>query len=118
MKINKLLNLDEKKTVLLMIKLYCKNHHGTTYGNLCSQCSELFDYSLKRIEHCPLNPSKPPCSECTIHCYKPELREFIQSVMRYSGPRMIFIHPIIAIKYLIYKKLKKINTNISDKDLN
>lgn len=115
MKINKLFNLNEQKTVYLMIKLYCKNHHLKSSENLCNQCRGLYEYSLKKIEHCPLNPSKPPCSECTIHCYKPEIRESIKSVMRYLGPRMIFIHPIITIKYLIYKKVRKQHSNISEK---
>ncbi len=41
------------------------------------------------------------CSKCPIHCYKPKMREHIREVMRYSGPRMIFYHPIIAIKHML-----------------
>ena len=35
------------------------------------------------------------------HCYKPEMRERIRQVMRYSGPRMITKHPVAAIRHLL-----------------
>ena len=45
-------------------------------------------------------------NNCPIHCYKPDRREQVKSVMKYSGPRMIFKHPIFAIRHIIdgYKK--------------
>ncbi len=41
------------------------------------------------------------CSNCTVHCYRPEMRERIRTVMRYAGPRMLFHHPVIAIRHMI-----------------
>lgn len=39
-----------------------------------------------------------------------EMREKIRIVMRYSGPRMLFVHPVMCIKHLIDGKNKtKIN---------
>ena len=34
--------------------------------------------------------TKTFCSNCKVHCYKPEMRKKIRAVMRFSGPRMIF----------------------------
>jgi len=42
-----------------------------------------------------------------VHCYKPAMRENIRAVMRYSGPRMISHHPLMAIQHLIDKRRKK-----------
>ena len=35
--------------------------------------------------------TKTFCSNCRAHCYRLEMREEIRKVMRFSGPRMIFI---------------------------
>ena len=45
--------------------------------------------------------TKTFCSNCKVHCYKPEMRARIQEVMRYAGPRMIFYHPLLAILHTI-----------------
>ncbi len=47
---------------------------------------------------------KPVCSQCRIHCYKPQMKERIGKVMRYAGPKMIYRHPIMAIRHLIVAK--------------
>ena len=38
--------------------------------------------------------SKTFCSNCRVHCYCPDMREKIRMVMRFSGPRMLFYHPV------------------------
>lgn len=43
---------------------------------------------------------KTTCKKCPVHCYSPDMREKIRAVMRYSGPRMIFLHPFAAIRHL------------------
>jgi len=88
----------ETKTVRLMIELYCKNHHGS--GGICDRCKDLADYAVKRIEKCPFGPDKPVCSDCTVHCYKPDMRTQIREVMRFSGPRMTLRHPLLAFDHL------------------
>ena len=35
------------------------------------------------------------------------MREKIKEVMRFSGPRMIFFHPVIALNHLIETKRQK-----------
>lgn len=91
---------EEKQTVHQMIEIYCHGHHHTVNG-LCEKCSTLLDYALTRLEHCKFGENKPTCKKCTVHCYKPEMREHIRSAMRYAGPRMIWHHPIAAIKHVI-----------------
>ena len=93
----------EIKTAKLMIDLYCRGHHGSK-DHLCSQCLELFDYVKKRLEKCPLKDNKPKCSKCTVHCYKPVMRDKIKAVMRYSGPRMLYRHPILTGKHYLTGK--------------
>ena len=39
--------------------------------------------------------------DVAIHCYKPDMKEKMREVMRYAGPRMMWYHPIAAIKHLI-----------------
>jgi len=89
----------ELKTVKSMISIYCRKHHGGK--KLCDECRELTAYAAQRLEKCPLKAEKPTCARCTVHCYKPEMREKVRVIMRYSGPRMIYKHPILAILHLI-----------------
>lgn len=88
------------KTAGLMIDLYCRDHHGSTDQH-CRECRELFDYVKKRLALCPLKDKKPKCSKCPVHCYKPDMKEKIKAVMRYSGPRMIYRHPLLTAKHYL-----------------
>ena len=90
----------EKRMVSQMILLYCRKNHNTP-GGLCPQCRKLDDYARARSEHCPFMETKTFCSNCQVHCYRPEMREEIRKVMRFSGPRMIFYHPAAAIRHVI-----------------
>lgn len=91
---------QEKKVVGMMVRIYCRRHHGTTAG-LCEECAGLLDYARKRLENCPKGNRKSSCRKCEIHCYSRENRARIREVMRYVGPRMLFIHPIAALRHLI-----------------
>ena len=88
------------KTIVAMLRIYCKDHHSTSDG-LCSECMELRDYAEQRLLHSPFQPKKPPCSKCPVHCYKPAMRERIREVMRYAGPRMLGKHPVMAVRHLL-----------------
>lgn len=96
----------EKKMVSQMIALYCKKKHGNKKV-LCEQCKALEDYAKMRSDKCLFMETKTFCSNCKVHCYQPAMREKIREVMRFSGPRMIFTHPIIAIKHVIETKKEK-----------
>lgn len=102
----------EQKVISQMISLYCKyNHHSK--DKLCSECQELTDYAIIRIQSCPFMQSKTFCSSCKVHCYKRQMREKIKLVMRFSGPRMIIYHPILTISHLIetIKQKRKMGRN-------
>ena len=96
----------EKKMVSQMIALYCKKNHHTK-GSLCPECAQLEAYARNRSDKCPFMETKTFCSNCKVHCYKPEMREKIRKVMRFSGPRMVFHHPTAAIRHVIETKKEK-----------
>lgn len=96
----------EKKMVSEMIALYCRKNHGTR-GTLCPECAALNLYAQQRSDKCPFMETKTFCSNCKVHCYKPEMREKIRAVMRFSGSRMIFHHPVVAIRHVIETKKEK-----------
>ncbi len=97
----------EKQLVGEMVALYCRKNHGTRKGVLCPQCAELDAYAKERSDRCPFMKNKTFCSNCRVHCYKPEMRQKIRQVMRYSGPRMIFLHPVTAIRHVFSTKKEK-----------
>lgn len=91
-----------KETVSLMISIYCRKNHGGK--ELCSDCAALDAYARQRSDKCPFMETKPFCSNCKVHCYKPDMREKIRDVMRFSGPRMLFHHPVMAVCHVIETK--------------
>ncbi|MHA2006743.1 MAG: nitrous oxide-stimulated promoter family protein [Promethearchaeota archaeon] len=95
----------EKEIVHAMIKMYCKNFHVSN-EIACQECTNLATYAETRLKNCKYGEEKPTCANCPIHCYKPDMREQIKKVMRYSGPRMMYTHPIMGFRYL-FKKFKK-----------
>lgn len=97
---------QEKFIVEKMIKIYCHGHHHSEDG-LCPECQDLFNYSVLRINRCPFMATKSFCANCKVHCYKADMREKIRVVMRYSGPRMLFHHPILTIKHMVEERKDK-----------
>lgn len=95
----------ESKTVAVMIDLYCRSQHGSDQP--CVDCSELLAYASKRLEECPFQEAKTTCAKCPVHCFKPAMRDKIKAVMRYSGPRMLRRHPILAIRHFMDRSRKK-----------
>ena len=94
---------EEQQVVDLMIRLYCKGaRHGCDGGSgLCPSCQRLRDYTAERNARCPFLETRSFCQFCKVHCYRPEMRQSIIAVMRYSGPRVLFYRPILAIKHLL-----------------
>ena len=90
---------NEKHTVGLMVRLYCRRH--VKNKALCTDCAELLEYALRRLDRCKFGEQKPTCKKCPVHCYRPDMRERMRKVMRWAGPRMIFHYPLQAIKHLI-----------------
>ncbi|MDY5007803.1 nitrous oxide-stimulated promoter family protein [Candidatus Allofournierella merdipullorum] len=96
----------EKEMVGAMIALYCRKKHGTRKG-LCPECEALLEYSCRRSDCCPFMETKTFCSNCKVHCYRPEMRQKIREVMRFAGPRMLFVHPVAAVRHLIESRREK-----------
>lgn len=88
--------LREKRTVAVMVRMYCRAKHGTK-KHLCEHCRRLVEYANKRVDKCPFIERKPTCAKCTVHCFEKSKREEIRHVMRHSGPRMLLRHPLLAI---------------------
>jgi hypothetical protein len=96
----------EKIIVSQMIHLYCRKKHHCKTG-LCPDCEKIHAYAMARSDACPFMETKTFCSNCKVHCYKPEMREKIREIMRFSGPRMIFHHPMMAIRHVIESSKEK-----------
>jgi hypothetical protein len=94
---------QEIKTVRTMIGMYCRSRHSGG-KMLCENCRSLGSYAEKRILKCSFGENKPVCSKCPIHCYQPQMRKQIQAVMRFSGPRMMYRHPLLAIRHLFAQR--------------
>ena len=95
------MTVDEKrklelKTMYQIIGIYCRDKHHTPKGELCDECQDVWHYAERRLDACP-------------HSYGPTYREKIREIMRYGGPRMLFVSPIQVIKhmYLEWKDKKR-----------
>jgi hypothetical protein len=92
----------EKVTIGHMIRIYCHHHHHPE-EILCDDCRGLLVYAHQRVDKCIFGADKPVCAECKVHCYNKDMREKVKEVMRFAGPRMLFRHPLLAIKHMIDK---------------
>lgn len=114
----------EKETVSKMIEIYCRKNHRTQRmpansgipagievkagrRRFCSECAELDEYARMRSDKCPFMETKTFCSNCRVHCYRDDMREKIRDVMRFSGPRMILYHPVMAVRHVVETKKEK-----------
>ena len=89
----------ELRTLEAMMAMYCRRHHRQ--ATLCEPCAELAEYARRRLERCVFGDAKPTCANCTVHCYKADMREKVRGVMRWAGPRMALRHPVIAVLHLV-----------------
>nr|WP_232099971.1 MULTISPECIES: nitrous oxide-stimulated promoter family protein [Lonsdalea] len=87
----------EIRTVEQMITLYAKCH-PVPDGN--DRYTVLFRYAINRLNKCYFGEEKPACKQCPIHCYQPAQREMMKLIMRWSGPKMLLHHPVLAILHL------------------
>jgi len=85
---------ERKRNMGSMIDLYCRKKHSEC---LCDDCRELKEYAFERIESCMNNKSRIKCTGCPGRCYRSDMRDRIQEVVRFSRPRMI-LHPGILLK--------------------
>ncbi|WP_303869063.1 nitrous oxide-stimulated promoter family protein [Acetobacterium wieringae] len=90
---------QEKRTLIVMIKIYCRKKHHTKH--LCAECQALLSYALNRLDHCRYGENKGFCKHCPSHCYNKANQLKIRKVMGFSGPQLIFYHPIMVIRHLL-----------------
>lgn len=88
----------EKRVAEKMVRLYCSRREGC--GALCPECEQLLEYARLRLDNCRYGDSKPSCRRCPVHCYNITMRQRMRRVMKFAGPRMIFYHPLDALKHL------------------
>lgn len=98
--------MREQRTLEAMQAIWCRDQHGVQPDGapLCPACSDLMAYAAKRLAVCPYGEEKPVCAKCRIHCYGPKQREEVREVMRYSGPKMVLRHPILALGHVLDKR--------------
>jgi Nitrous oxide-stimulated promoter len=89
----------EKQTIGYMVEIYCKNHHGA-HSEICPECRQFQEYAFMRLDKCPFQEKKSTCGNCLIHCYRPDMKDKVKVVMRYSGPRMLLHHPSLALHHV------------------
>lgn len=112
----------EERTIAVMVRMYCADQHragprsladGAAVSDaaaergshdLCPSCSALLTYASERLRRCPFGERKPTCARCTVHCYRPQMREEVRRVMRYAGPRMTLRHPYLALRHLLDRR--------------
>ena len=101
----------DERTVSQMISIYCRGKHKDVPHDhvahcgerICAGCAALDAYALLRTDRCTRMEVKVSCDRCPVHCYTPDELEKIREIMRYSGPRMMFRHPIAALRHLTGK---------------
>jgi hypothetical protein len=90
----------EEETLMIMIKLYCKNSkHAENIP--CNECAELMSYATNRLTSCKFGDNKPVCAKCKIHCYESQMRNNIRLVMKNTGLKMIVHHPILLFNHMV-----------------
>lgn len=96
---------EEAAALRAMIAFHCRVRHRRLFRRgLCDACEDLLAYAMRRLDTCRFGDDKPVCSACPVHCYSPGRREQIRAVMRWAGPRMIFVHPTMAVRHLRRKR--------------
>ena len=88
---------EEKNIIAIMVGYYCRKKEMNPV--ICTDCRELIEYAQARLDHCPFGEGKPACKKCSIHCYKPVMRERMKKVMSYAGPRMLFVFPKVVFRH-------------------
>jgi hypothetical protein len=88
----------ERKTIETMVNIYCHGHHKTN-GTLCAECQAFKEYAFLRLSKCPFQDKKTTCGKCVIHCYKPDMKQKVREVMRYSGPRLLLHNPSLVLHH-------------------
>lgn len=91
---------EEELMITEMVHIFCRKKHKASEG-LCKECHELLEYAIGKTRKCPFMEKKTFCSACKVHCYEAKRREEIKEIMRFAGPRILIVHPVITIKHMM-----------------
>lgn len=91
----------EKRTIALMIRLYCR--HKLKQRTPDAEHQALIDYCQRRLDQCRWLDAKPACRYCPSHCYAQQQREEVRRIMRWMGPRMVLYAPMEVVRHLLKK---------------
>ena len=103
----KQLSRKEKTDIRILarfVAIFCREKHGgekaaftldvaglegvAAGAALCPECARLLRYAIAMRRRCSLDP-KPSCKKCPTPCYRPEHRERVRAVMRFSGMHLL-----------------------------
>jgi predicted amidophosphoribosyltransferase len=90
----------EKESVEKMLVIYCSKKHRKS-SELCPDCQKYLEYITERLNHCIFDVKKPVCPKCPNHCYSEDMRRTTAQIMGFSGPRMLYKHPLLVIAHLL-----------------
>ena len=88
----------DKRVIRFMVELYCRKH--LKLATLSDEWEALISYAQQRLDHCRYGASKPACKACPTHCYRKDMAEKMREVMRWVGPRMIFLMPKATLRHV------------------
>lgn len=101
-------------TLRNLFGIYCRKNHAPEKGVLCSSCQSELKYAVHKTKICTEKDMGKTCSECRVHCFEPEHREKIREIMRFSGPRLMWSHPLLSMRYVFIKlHSHRINKNLT-----
>ena len=87
-----------------MIEMYCRDHHdgaSRDEDGLCGDCAELLAYARVAAGQVPVRDGQADLRGLPDALLRPVMRERVRDVMRYSGPRMLKRHPVLAVAHLV-----------------
>ena len=83
-----------------MIGIFCTARHKPV-DKLCEECRQVLEHVKQAVDLCPYKEDKPVCGKCATNCYNPAIKQTLQLIMRYAGPRMMVHHPVLALRHCL-----------------
>lgn len=107
-------NLDKKDKIFLSNTTLFENEisqkinkFSKIYPNwrgvwLCKDCLNLALLAQIHIQQCARIQDKSFCHLCPKNCYSKRHLKQISTMMKFSGKRILFYHPLLALKYIFF----------------
>ncbi|MFD2306837.1 nitrous oxide-stimulated promoter family protein [Enterococcus termitis] len=95
--------MEEICLMEVMIRVY----YGSQAENEIPE-ERMLNYARTRLEFCQFGEAKTTCQKCPVHCYQPKYREQMKKIMRHSGPRMLFRHPVLTFRHAYRGMIRRV----------